>query len=108
MRLLLRAFPAGFRRRYGDELLELVRDGDAPLRDAANLIAAGLRARVGELARDFRTLRGGRQALALGVIALAATGSAALGGCVVLGSVAVTGMGALLAQRARAAVALAR
>ncbi len=108
MRLLLRAFPAGFRRRYGDELLELVSAGDAPLRDAANLIVAGLRVRLGQLARDFRSLRAGRQALALGAIALAATGSAALGGCVVLGSVAVTGMGALLAQRARGVVALAR
>ena len=108
MRLLLRAFPSGFRRRYGDELLELVTSGDAPLRDAANLIVAGLRVRLGQLARDFRSLRAGRRALALGAIALAATGSAALGGCVLLGSVAVTGMGALLAQRARAALAFAR
>lgn len=106
MRILLRAFPAGFRRRYGDELLELVDARDTPLRDGANLVLAGLRVRLEGASAWMRGQTGfGRQFLSLGVAA-AALGSAALGGCVILGSVAAGGAGALLAQRARGAITM--
>ncbi len=94
MRILLRAFPVGFRDRYGDEMLELVQTGDRPLHDGVNLVIAGLRMR-------FERLTGlARRVASVGVVG-AAVGSAALGGCLVLGSLAVGGTGALLAQRVR-------
>lgn len=93
MRLLLRAYPAGFRRRYGDELLELVALGRSPLRDGANVVLAGLRMRVGG------------SALGIAFVSSAALASAALGGCVILGSAAAGGAAGLLANRARLAVA---
>ena len=93
MRLLLRAFPAGFRRQYGDELLDLVAVGESPVRDGVNVVFAGLRMRVGG------------SALGMAFVSAAALGSAALGGCVVLGSAAAGGAGAMLANRVRVAVA---
>ena len=93
MRLLLRAFPAGFRHRYGDELLELVALGRSPARDGLNVVLAGLRMRVGG------------SALGIAFVSAAALGSAALGGCVVLGSAAAGGAAGLLANRVRLAVA---
>jgi hypothetical protein len=107
MKLLLHAFPSDFRRRYGDELLELVGTGGAPLRDGANLVLAGLRVRLDEIAREFGSLKVGGQARAVAVIGLASTASAALGGCMILGSVAVAGGGALLVHRARGAATIA-
>jgi hypothetical protein len=93
MRLLLRAFPAGFRRRYGEELLELVSVGGSPARDGVNVVLAGLRMRIGG------------SALGIAFVSAAALGSAVLGGCVLLGSAAVASAGALVARRARPAVA---
>jgi hypothetical protein len=93
MRLLLRAYPATFRRRYGDELLELVAVGGSPVRDGMNVVFAGLHMRLGG------------SALGVGLVSVAALGSAALGGCVLLGSAAAGGAGALLANRVRLAVA---
>ena len=93
MRLLLHAFPAGFRRRYGDELLELVHASESPVRDGTNVLLAGLRMRIGT------------STLGMGLVSAAALGSAALGGCVVLGSAAAGGAGALLANRWRLALA---
>ena len=93
MRLLLRAFPAGFRRRYGDELLELVALGGSPMRDGANVLFAGLRMRLGGSVAGIT------------LISAAALGSAALGGCVLLGSAAASGAGAMLAARFRVALA---
>ena len=101
MRLLLHAFPSRFRRRYGDELLELVGSGRSPARDAVNLVLAGLRVRVEALARGVRRRAGGGQALSLGFVAVTALGSLALGGCVILGSASVAGGGAFLAHRMR-------
>jgi hypothetical protein len=101
MKLLLRAFPVGFRHRYGDEMLELVQTGDRPLHDGMNLVFAGLRMR-------FERLTGvARHVASVGVVG-AALGSAALGGCLVLGSLAVGGTGALLAHSARRGLAFAR
>jgi hypothetical protein len=93
VRLLLRAFPSGFRRRYGDELLELVAVGGSPVRDGVNVVFAGLR------------MRAGGSALGVAFVSAATLGSAALGGCIVLGSAALGGAGALLANRVRLAVA---
>lgn len=93
MRLLLHAFPPGFRRRYGDELLELVRTGRSPVRDGTNVLFAGLRMRAG--ASTVGTM----------LVTAAALGSAVLGGCVLLGSAAIGGAGALLANRFRLAIA---
>ena len=93
MRLLLHAFPARFRRRYGDELLGLVEASGSPMRDGANVVLAGLRMRVG--ASTF----------GMALVSLAALGSAALGGCVLLGSAALAGAGGLLANRFRIALA---
>jgi hypothetical protein len=108
VKLLLRAFPAGFRQRYGAELLELVDTGDAPVRDAANLVLAGLRVRFDEAAARLRRRTGvGGHALSLGLMAVAA-GGGALGGCVVLGSAAAGGAGALVLYRCRGASAFAR
>ncbi len=101
MRLLLHAFPVRFRRRYGEELLELIQAGDRPLRDGLNLVLAGLRMRF------ERATGAGRQFMSAGVVA-AALGSAALGGCLVLGSLALGGTGALLAHRVREGLAFAR
>ena len=91
MRLLLRAFPAGFRRRYGDELLDLVALGRSPFRDGMNVVFAGLRMRLAG------------SALGVALVSAAALGSAALGGCVVLGSAAAGGAAGLLANRLRLA-----
>lgn len=102
MRLLLRAFPATFRRRYGDELLELVAAGNSPLRDGANIVLAGLRVRAEAVAGWARR----RGALTAGTVA-AAVGSVALGGCLVLGSAATGGAGFLLAWRWRQVTAAA-
>ena len=108
MRLLLRAFPAGFRRRYGAELLELVNAGDAPLRDGANLVLAGLRLRLDGAGAWLRRRTGvGCYALSFGLIA-AAAGGAALECCVLLGSAAAGGAGGLVAHRCRGAFAFAR
>ena len=93
MRLLLRAFPARFRRRYGDELLELVRQSGSPLRDGANLLWSGLR------------MRAGTTAFGLATVSALALGSVALGGCVLLGSAAVGGAGGVAANRFRHALA---
>jgi hypothetical protein len=93
MRFLLHAFPAGFRRRYGDELLELARAGRSPVRDGVNMLFSGLRMRIGG------------NAVGMTLVSIAALGSAVLGGCVVLGSAAAGGAGALLANRVRLAVA---
>ncbi len=93
MRHVLRAFPAGFRRRYGDELLELVEANGSPVRDATNVLLAGLRMRVATTT------------FGVGVVSAAALGSAVLGGCVVLGSIAAGGAGALLANGRRPALA---
>lgn len=93
MRVLLRAFPAGFRDRYGDELLELVAGGGSPVRDGTNVLFAGLRMRIGG------------STFGIALVSLAALGSAALGGCVLLGSAAAGGAGAMLANRVRLAVA---
>jgi hypothetical protein len=100
MRLLLHAFPSGFRRRYGDELLELVGAGQSPVRDGANLVLAGLRVRLEELSKHLRP-RAGAQALSLGLVAAAALGSVALGGCLILGSMAAGGGGLLALRRIR-------
>lgn len=93
MRLLLRAFPAGFRRRYGEELLDLVHGGGSPVRDGANVLLAGLRMRIATTT------------FGIGLVSIAALGSLALGGCVVLGSAAAGGAGALLANGRRPAPA---
>jgi hypothetical protein len=45
-RLLLRIFPAAWRGRYGDELLDLVADTGLSAHVAADLVRAGLRERV--------------------------------------------------------------
>ena len=92
MKLLLRAYPPAFRRRYGDELLELVAVGGSPVRDGVNVLLAGLRMRVGG------------SAFGVAVVSAAALGSAALGGCVLLGSAAAGGAAGLLANRVRLAV----
>ena len=93
MRLLLRAFPARFRRRYGTELLELADAGGSPVRDGANILLAGLRLRLDDAAARLRWAHG----LSVGMVA-AVVGSAALGGCVVLGS-AGAGLGGILVGR---------
>jgi hypothetical protein len=93
VRLLLRAFPARFRRQYGDELLELVAVGGSPMRDGANVVFAGLRMRLGG------------SVLGITLISAAALGSAALGGCVLLGSAATSGAGAMLFRRFQVALA---
>lgn len=93
MRLLLRAFPAGFRRRYGDELIDLVGMSGSPVRDGTNVLFAGLRMRIAT------------NAFGMALVSVAALGSAVLGGCILLGSAAVGGAGALLANRARVALA---
>lgn len=93
MKLLLRAFPAGFRRRYGEELLELVNAGESPVRDGTNVLLAGLRMRIVT------------NTVGMGLVSAAALGSAVLGGCLVLGSAAVGGAGVLLANGWRPSVA---
>ena len=92
MRLLLHAFPAGFRRRYGEELLELVHASKSPVRDGTNVVFAGLRMRVATTT------------FGIGLVSAAALGSAVLGGCVVLGSAAAGGAGALVAHGWRPAL----
>ena len=92
MRLLLHAFPAGFRRRYGDELIELVQASGSPVRDGTNVVFAGLRMRIAS------------NTFGMALVSVAALGSAVLGGCVLLGSAAVGGGGALLANRVRVAL----
>lgn len=94
MKLLLRAFPAGFRRRYGEELLELVSASESRVRDGTNVLFAGLRMRIGT------------NTLAMGLVSAAALGSAVLGGCVLLGSAAAGGAGVLLASGRRPLLAL--
>ena len=93
MRLLIRAFPARFRRRYGDELLDLVQASGSPVRDAVNVLLSGLRMRLGTTSFGMATV----SAMALG--------SVVLGGCVLLGSAAIGGAGGLLANRFRLAFA---
>jgi hypothetical protein len=93
MRLLLHAFPSGFRRRYGDELIELVQAGGSPVRDGTNVVFAGLRMRIAS------------NTFGMALVSVAALGSAVLGGCVLLGSAAVGGAGALLANRVRVSLA---
>lgn len=91
MRHLLRAYPARFRRRYGDELLDLVQAGGSPVRDAVNLLLSGLRMRVGTTSFGMAT------------VAAMGLGSVALGGCALLGSAAIGGAGGVLANRFRLA-----
>ena len=108
MRLLLRAFPADFRRRYGAELLELAESGGRPFRDGLNIVLAGLHARLEDMVAFLRGRAGvGAQVLSLGLIALAAAGGA-LGGCLVLGSAAAGGSGALVLRRWRHVLVPAR
>jgi aryl carrier-like protein len=104
MRLLLHAFPSSFRRRYGEELLELVDARRTPVRDGANLVLAGLRVRLDELLRSARRIGGHGRVLSVGAVAALAAGSAALGGCVVLGSAAVAAGGVLMLSRLRGPV----
>ena len=93
MRLLLHAFPAGFRRRYGDELIELVQASGSPVRDSVNVLLAGLRMRLGTISFGIA----GVSAMALG--------SVVLGGCALLGSAAIAAAGGVLANRFRLALA---
>ncbi|WP_049557249.1 hypothetical protein [Nonomuraea sp. SBT364] len=79
-RLLLRAYPSGYRSDHGDELLDVLLDtaepGRAlpPAREAAALVAGGMRARLTEAARGPAWADG----LHLGVVALALVNLAAL------------------------------
>ena len=93
MRLLLHAFPSSFRRRYGDELIDMVQASGSPLRDGTNVVFAGLRMRIAS------------NTFGMALVSVAALGSAALGGCVLLGSAAAGGAGALLANRLRVSFA---
>lgn len=73
-RLLLRAYPAAYRRRHGDELLDALIAGSAPgarwpdLREAGYLVLGGLRARRGVI--DRASFAGHRQTADLTALAL--------------------------------------
>lgn len=97
MRLLLRLFPRRVRERHGDEMLELTATGDARARDVADLVLSALMLRSRDFADRFRG-QSGLVALAfpLALLAAAATG-AALGDCVVVGSVFTAATGVLAA-----------
>jgi aryl carrier-like protein len=97
MRLLLRLFPRRFRRRYGTEMLELIDERHAKLRDAADLVVSGLSLRFEDLAdRLRRSVRSPRAALWL--VLLGAAGLAGLGGCAVVGSAVAAGLAATTAR----------
>lgn len=79
-RRLLRAYPAGYRRAHGDELVEILLDSAEPgrhspeLREAAGLLVGGLRTRVEHAASGLAWPDG----LHLGVTVLAVANLAAL------------------------------
>jgi hypothetical protein len=93
VRFLLRAYPARFRRRYGDELLDLVQASGSPVRDGVNVLLSGLRMRLGTTSFGMATVS------AMGL------GSVVLGGCVLLGSAAIAAAGGFIANRFRLAIA---
>ena len=76
MKVLLRIFPRRFRDRYGQEIVELMRESDRPVRDLADVVAAALSLRMRS---------------AFGVIALAVGAGAVLSGCAILGSALAIG-----------------
>ena len=89
MRVLLRMFPRRFRRRYGEELLDLVRAQDSRLRDVADLAVAGAALRVDEIGGRVR--RAVRLAGAPAVVTtLAALVAASTAGVLLASSCAMT------------------
>jgi hypothetical protein len=82
-------FPGSFRRRYGDELLELVQTSESPIRDRVNVLFACMGMRLASTA------------FGLGIVSALLLGSVALGGCVLLAALAVGAAGGVLANRFR-------
>jgi hypothetical protein len=82
VRLLLYAFPRRFRDRYGAEVLEVMRESDTRLRDAADLVLSGVSLRARQ-ALKFMCSRGRARWILLAAVAAAGT-PAALAGCAAL------------------------
>ena len=107
MKLLLRAFPAGFRQRYGDEMLDLVQARRTPVRDGVDILLAAARLR-GDRAVSWLLRRATPGARVHGVLIVAAAMTAIQTDCatVALGSLGAAGL--VAASRWRTALTIAR